>query len=65
MTMAIAAGRFKASCLELLDAVAASQEALVITKYGRRLDTKPATDRSLPAHAGKRYPNVLVYTSSA
>ena len=45
----IAAGEFKARCLQLLDAVAASGEPLTITKRGRPV----ARLVPLPAAGGK------------
>jgi prevent-host-death family protein len=33
--MSVAAGEFKAKCLQLLDEVAESREPLVITKFGK------------------------------
>lgn len=51
----IAAGEFKARCLQLLDAVAASGEPLTITKRGRpvaRLVPLPAAGALFGALAG-------------
>jgi prevent-host-death family protein len=35
MTLTIAAGEFKSTCLKLLDAVSTQQETLIITKRGK------------------------------
>lgn len=44
----IAAGKFKAKCLQLLDEVASTRESVVVTKFGKpvaQVVPMPLTDR--------------------
>ena len=45
----IAAGKFKAQCLQLLDEVAATREPLIITKFGKPVaQVVPLVEKRIP-----------------
>ena len=52
--MNIPAAKFKATCLELMDRVAATGEVVVITKHGRAVAklvaARPRAERRRPVH---------------
>jgi len=53
MKQKIAAGKFKAECLHLLDEVQRTREEIVITKRGRAVGRLLPVDEKVPAFFGR------------